>query len=213
MIPRFGDAMALHPMDHGFEGNLNEHWTIGPKIHGGVMLALCAKAAREAYGETGGQERSDAGIGTGGQERSDAGIGTGNFEPVAVSADFLSAPDPGSVQLVTTVRKRGRRIGLVDVELDQGERTCVRAVVTLGEPEHLAEPLLSANPVTPLMAPRTAARSRADRPGTPRRGDQQPGPRLRHPPGARRRATPRPVRRCSRSGCVPRTARSTCCSR
>ena len=139
MIPRFGDAMALHPMDHGFEGNLNEHWTIGPKIHGGVMLALCAKAAREAYG-------------AGGQERSDSGIGIGNFEPVAVSADFLSAPDPGSVQLVTTVRKRGRRIGLVDVELDQGERTCVRAVVTLGEPEHLAEPLLSANPVTPLMA-------------------------------------------------------------
>jgi hypothetical protein len=138
MIPRFGDAMALHPMDHGFEGNLNEHWTIGPKIHGGVMLALCAKAAREAYG-TGGQERSDAGI--------------GSAEPVAVSADFLSAPDPGAVQLVTTVRKRGRRIGLVDVELDQGERTCVRAVVTLGEPEHLAEPLLSANPVTPLMAP------------------------------------------------------------
>ena len=129
MIPRFGDAMALHPMDHGFEGNLNEHWTIGPKIHGGVMLALCARAAREAYGQT-------------------------NFEPVAVSADFLSAPDPGSVQLVTTVRKRGRRIGLVDVELDQGERrTCVRAVVTLGEPEHRAEPLLSANPVTPLMAP------------------------------------------------------------
>lgn len=138
MIPRFGDAMALHPMDHGFEGNLNEHWTIGPKIHGGVMLALCAKAAREAYGADG-------------------------FEPVAVSADFLSAPDPGSVQLVTTVRKRGRRIGLVDVELDQGgrtgdersreeRRTCVRAVVTLGEPEHLAEPLLSANPVTPLMA-------------------------------------------------------------
>jgi hypothetical protein len=140
MIPRFGDAMALHPMDHGFEGNLNEHWTIGPKIHGGVMLALCAKAAREAYGQTGGQERSESGIGTA-------------FEPVAVSADFLSAPDPGSVQLVTTVRKRGRRIGLVDVELDQGKRMCVRAVVTLGEPEHLVEPLLSANPVTPLMAP------------------------------------------------------------
>ena len=72
MIPRFGDAMALHPMDHGFEGNLNEHWTIGPKIHGGVMLALCAKAAREAYGSGGlgapparGGERSDSGMGPG----------------------------------------------------------------------------------------------------------------------------------------------------
>ena len=136
MIPRFGDVMALRPLDDGrpgFAGNLNEHWTIGPKIHGGVMLALCAKAAREGYGDSG---------------------GTGApFEPVAVSADFLSAPDPGVVELITTVRKRGRRIGLVDVELSQGGRTCVRTVVTLGEPEHLAEPLLSANPVTPLMSP------------------------------------------------------------
>ena len=43
------------------------------------------------------------------------------FEPVAVSADYLAAPDPGPVRLVTTVRKRGRRIGLIDVELAQGE--------------------------------------------------------------------------------------------
>ncbi len=70
-----------------------------------------------------------------------------------MSADFLSAPDPGAVQLITTVRKRGRRIGLVDVELKQGERTCVRAAITLGEPEHLVEPLLSVNPVTPVMSP------------------------------------------------------------
>lgn len=142
MTPRFGDAMVLHPIDHGFEGNLNEHWTIGPKIHGGVMLALCAKAAREAYQDT-------------------------TFEPVAVSADFLSAPDPGPVRLVTTVRKRGRRIGMVDVELAQGERTCVRAVVTLGEPEHLTEPLLSANPVTPLMSPEPPAGVEPIGPGHP----------------------------------------------
>ncbi|WP_431235688.1 thioesterase family protein [Mycolicibacterium psychrotolerans] len=139
MHPRFADAMMLHPAEDGFEANLNEHWTIGPKIHGGVMLALCANAARAAYAQ-------DAG----GQERSDRGIITA--EPVAVSADFLSAPDPGSVRLVTTVQKRGRRIGLVDVALTQGGRTCVRSVVTLGDPEHHVEPLLSANPVTPLMS-------------------------------------------------------------
>ncbi|MGY4711972.1 thioesterase family protein [Mycolicibacterium sp. CBM1] len=140
MTPRFADAMRLDPIDHGFEANLDEHWTIGPKIHGGVMLALCAKAAREAYG------------GPGGRERSDSGDSTAGFEPIAVSADFLSAPDPGAVQLVTTVRKQGRRIGLVDVSLEQGQRTCVRAAVTLGRPEHDVQPLLSANPVTSLMA-------------------------------------------------------------
>jgi hypothetical protein len=31
-----------------FEAELNRHWTIGPKVHGGAMLALCANAARTA---------------------------------------------------------------------------------------------------------------------------------------------------------------------
>lgn len=137
MSALFTAAMALREAGSGpdglvFEGALDEQWTIGPKVHGGVMVALCAKAARTAYGE-------------------------GNLHPVAVSANFLSAPDPGPVQLITAARKRGRRITVADVELVQGGRTAVHAVVTLGEPEHHlpgeSEPLLSANPVLDLMPP------------------------------------------------------------
>jgi acyl-coenzyme A thioesterase PaaI-like protein len=132
----FADAMKLTLVSSDdadgvrsvFEGELNEHWTIGPKVHGGAMLALCANAARTALGTTG-------------------------VEPIAVSGSFLWAPDPGPLRLVTTIRKRGRRVSLVDVELNQGERTAVRAVVTLGEPEHDVTPLLSVNPVIPLMTP------------------------------------------------------------
>ncbi len=131
-IPLFSDVMALHAVPDRpgqFDADLNEHWTIGPKPHGGVMIALCAGAAREAYGE--------------------------GAHPVAVSANYLSAPDPGPVRLVTTLRKRGRRIGLVDVELvqgrDSGWKTCVHAVVTMGEPEHDARPLFSLNPVVGSM--------------------------------------------------------------
>jgi hypothetical protein len=129
--------MALRQVDSApggpvFEGELNEHWTIGPKVHGGVMVALCANAARTAYGGE-------------------------VLQPVAVSVNFLSAPDPGVMRLVTAIRKRGRRISVVDVELMQGDRTAVHAVVTLGEPEHHlpgeTAPLLSANPVVDLMAP------------------------------------------------------------
>lgn len=132
VIPRFADAMALHRIESGtqFEAHLNEHWTIGPKVHGGVMVALCAKAAREAY-----PRDADEAV-----------------QPVAVSANFLSAPDPGLVRLRTTVRKRGRRIGLVDVELLQGDRACVHAVVTLGRPEHDGNPLWSADPVSTVMS-------------------------------------------------------------
>ena len=128
MTPLFTSAMELREVGRGiFEGELNKHWTIGPKVHGGAMLALCANAARTAHG--------------------------GPVEPVAVSGSFMWAPDPGPMRLVTLIRKRGRRISLVDVELMQGDRTAVHAVVTLGEPEHHAPPLLSANPVAGLMDP------------------------------------------------------------
>lgn len=67
----FTTAMTLRQVDPGvYAGELNEHWTIGPKVHGGAMLALCANAARTAHG---------------GQD----------LQPVAVSASFLWAPDPG----------------------------------------------------------------------------------------------------------------------
>ncbi len=114
-----------------YDGFVNENWTIGPKVHGGVMLALCANAARTA-------------VRSGGQS---------GVEPIAVSGNFLWAPDPGPMRLTATTRKLGRRVSLVDVELDQGERTAVRATITLAVPEHDATPLLVANPVVPLMTP------------------------------------------------------------
>jgi hypothetical protein len=134
----FTDAMVLTNAGDGvYLGELNEHWTIGEKVHGGAMLALCANAARTELGQG---------------------------QPIAVSGNFLWAPDPGPMRVVTTVRKRGRRVSLIDVELSQGvrtgdersreeQKTAVRAAVTLGEPEHHVPPLLSVNPVIPLMQP------------------------------------------------------------
>ena len=157
--PRFADTMALHPVGSGeFRADLSEHWTIGPKIHGGVMAALCAKAAREAYADP---------------------VAEPVMHPVAISVNFLSAPNPGPVSLFTAVRKRGRRIGLVDVELIQGERApggqersdrgrvCVHAVITLGDPEHQVPPLLSDSPNTALMSVEPPAGVPAITPGDP----------------------------------------------
>ncbi len=129
-IPSFSDVMALQAVPDApgcYDANLNAHWTIGPKPHGGVMIALCANAAGRAYGD--------------------------EARPIAVSASYLSAPDPGPVRLIATVRKRGRRIGLVDVELVTGDRSGVHAVVTMGRPEDDSAPLFSDNPVTDLMDP------------------------------------------------------------
>jgi len=49
MTALFTTAMTLREVDPGvFEGELDKSWTIGPKVHGGAMLALCANAARTA---------------------------------------------------------------------------------------------------------------------------------------------------------------------
>ncbi|GAB3035535.1 thioesterase family protein [Mycobacterium bourgelatii] len=152
MEASFTEAMTLRQVDEidvgqggaVFDAELNKHWTIGNKVHGGAMVALCANAARTAHG--GGE------LLEGPQSDLQPALRSG-LQPVAVSANFLWAPDPGEMRLVTSIRKRGRRISVVDVELNQGDRTAVHAVVTLGEPEHEAAPLLSANPVVDLMAP------------------------------------------------------------
>lgn len=135
----FADAMALRVVAEGefgpvYDGELNTHWTIGPKVHGGIMVALCAQAAHLAL-------------------RHGQDVAPGAAEPIAVSANFLWAPEPGPMRLACSVRKRGRQVSLVDVELSQGERTAVRAAITLGVPEHRVEPLLSVNPVLGQMSP------------------------------------------------------------
>jgi acyl-coenzyme A thioesterase PaaI-like protein len=144
----FTDAMALTPAGGGvYDGELNEHWTIGPRVHGGAMLALCANAARMEHSRGLGAPPARSAGDDSGENRSDG------VEPIAVSGNFLWAPEPGPMRVVTTVRKRGRRVSLIDVELNQGDLVAVRAAVTLGDPEHHVPPLLSVNPVVPLMMP------------------------------------------------------------
>lgn len=143
----FSDAMALRTVSDGvYMGELNKIWTIGPKLHGGALLSLCAAAARAAHG--------------------------GDAQPISVSANYLSAPSPGEMRLETFVRKRGRRVSVVDVELTgrDEQKTGVHAVVTLGEPEHLVAPLLSANPVVSLMSPEPPPGTEPIGPGHPMYG-------------------------------------------
>lgn len=111
MTTPFSTAMALTPTGPGtYTADIEQRWTIGPKVHGGTMLALCGGAARAALGQD-------------------------TVQPVSISASYLSAPNPGQVELTATVRKAGRRVSLVEVELAQGGRVAVHAVVTLAEPD------------------------------------------------------------------------------
>ncbi len=105
----FTDLLALEVLGGGpLRGDGGPpHLDHRTKVHGGCMMAVCAAAARRA-------------------------IGAVALQPIAVSANYLHAPDPGAVTLTTTVRKRGRQVCVVDVELRQRDRTAVSATVTLG---------------------------------------------------------------------------------
>ncbi|GAA4486745.1 thioesterase family protein [Rhodococcus olei] len=131
----FTDLTTLADLGGGaFGAYIDPIWTIGPKVHGGCMMAVCAAAARDAIRADGDEARA--------------------LQPVAISANYLAAPDPGDVRLVTTVRKRGRQVCLVDVGLLQGDRLAVSASVTLGaldagEPRHRQPLALDEMPAEP----------------------------------------------------------------
>lgn len=127
----FTDLTTAHDLGDGaYSATIDPIWTIGPKVHGGCMMAVCAAAAHRTIGDA------------------------VDLAPVALSANYISAPNPGEVQLTTKVRRRGRQVCLVDVELSQNSRTAVTCSVTLGsvdtKPPRHSEPLpVSQMPVQP----------------------------------------------------------------
>ena len=127
----FTDLITVTTVDAGtFTANIDARWTIGPKVHGGCMMAVCAAAARRSVPDA------------------------AELAPIALSANYLSAPDPGEVQVSTTIRKRGRQVNLVEVELSQRGRVAVTCTVTLGPldakpPRHQVPLAVSNMPVEP----------------------------------------------------------------
>jgi hypothetical protein len=91
---------------------LDEQWSIGPKMHGGYLLAVLAQAAVD--------------------EVADGGVGPAHDVPEAVTGTFLRAPDPGPAALRVDVLRRGRGATQVRVRLDQDDRPCVEAGLVLG---------------------------------------------------------------------------------
>ena len=133
----FSDALELTMLAPGsFSAELVQAWTVGGsestggKQHGGLMLALVAKA---------------------GLAELDRRSGGPACDPLAVSANYLRAPELGPVALRAEVVKLGRTASVVDVTLSQQDRVIITATVTGGRlPDAPAEwsglPDLSADP-------------------------------------------------------------------
>jgi acyl-coenzyme A thioesterase PaaI-like protein len=133
--PPFRAAVAIEPLGDGrFAAELGDRWTVGPKAHGGLLLVLLVRAALARLG-------ADA-----------PGLAP---DPLAIAADFLRAPDPGTVTMTTDVLKTGRTASVVGVRMHQDGRLMLAASVTAGQlPD--AEPRWSEAREQPVEPPADA---------------------------------------------------------
>lgn len=105
--PPFSGATGVRALGDGrYSAELGPLWAVGSKAHGGLLLVLMARA---------GLARLD-----------------GDLDPLAVSADFLRAPDLGAVEIATEVLKVGRTVSVVSVRMEQGGKLMLSATITAG---------------------------------------------------------------------------------
>jgi hypothetical protein len=124
-------ATAVDAAGEGrFTTAIDDGWTVGPKPNGGYLLAILARAAGDACVAGGGAHR----------------------DPLAATAHYLWAPDPGPAEVTVDVLRTGRSASHVRATLAQGERTCVEATFTLGTLAEDAPPAWWSG-LTPLTLP------------------------------------------------------------
>ncbi|MBW0117695.1 thioesterase family protein [Pseudonocardia abyssalis] len=137
----FRRAIAIEDLGDGrFGAELGQHWTVGPKAHGGLLLVLLTRAglARLAVDAPGAAP-----------------------DPLVIAADFLRAPDPGPVEMMTEVLKLGRTVSVVQVRMTQGGKAMLAATVTGGvlpveEPQYAELPEMAAEPPADAFDPGSA---------------------------------------------------------
>jgi acyl-coenzyme A thioesterase PaaI-like protein len=121
-VAPFSSALTLAPADSGgYRAELPRGWTVGGgKLHGGFLLALLTKAGL-------------AGLAAHPVPHAVQDGGRPGIEPVAVSAEFLRAPEVGPAELATEVLKVGRTVSAVRVALRQHGRAAMVGTVTAGQ--------------------------------------------------------------------------------
>lgn len=138
----FSEAIGVEPVGDGrYLAELGTRWTVGPKAHGGLLLVLIVQAALA---------------------RLEVEAPGAAPDPLAVSADFLRAPEPGPIELETELVKLGRTVSVVAVRLTQGGTVMLTASVTAGRLPDV-EPVWAQLPELPPEPPDDAVSPGGDR--------------------------------------------------
>lgn len=93
-----------------FDLAVDDGWLVGPKPNGGYLLACLARASGAAL----------------------AAVGSPHRDPLAATAHYLWAPDPGPAEVQVEVLRAGRGASQVRATLRQDGRACVDAAFTVG---------------------------------------------------------------------------------
>jgi Thioesterase-like superfamily len=109
----FDLATAVRGGPERWTAEVDPGWTVVDRPNGGYLLALAARAALAAVGQP---------------------------HPLAVSAHFLSPPDPGPAELETRALRAGRNLSTARVTLLQEGAARLEALVTAGRLDPDAAP-------------------------------------------------------------------------
>jgi acyl-coenzyme A thioesterase PaaI-like protein len=105
------DAAAVDRLGPGrFAAQISDEYTIAGHPNGGYLQCLLANAALAAASEA----------------------GSTHAHATAVTTNYVTAPDVGQAELQATVRRVGRSVSFVHVELVQGGALTSESLVTLG---------------------------------------------------------------------------------
>jgi acyl-coenzyme A thioesterase PaaI-like protein len=105
------DAAAVDPLGPGrFAAEISDDFTVVGHPNGGYLQCLLANAALAAASDE----------------------GSAHFTATAVTTNYVTAPNVGPVELHTSVRRVGRSVSFVHVELLQDSLVTTESLITLG---------------------------------------------------------------------------------
>lgn len=105
------DAAAVAPLGPGrYAAEISGDYTVAGHPNGGYLQCLLANAALAAVSDE----------------------GSAHVHATAVTTNYVTAPDVGPVELRTSVRRVGRSVSFVHVELIQGSSVTTESLVALG---------------------------------------------------------------------------------
>lgn len=122
-MSELGDALRLQESGSGWTGELSDDWAIGEAVNGGLLMTLSTVATARTSASAGGHR-----------------------DPLSFSGVFLSPGTAGPVRIEPQILRSGRSMTTAQVvvsqQVDDQRVERFRALVTLGDLEKYAEPVL-----------------------------------------------------------------------